>query len=56
MFCGLGLPLENQWWPSKDQFWGISSHFGLVLTYRRLGLPMGIHITDIYVPHKHTEI
>ena len=37
VFCGIGPALLSQ-------NWGISSHFGLVLTYRRTGH----HIADIY--------
>ena len=41
--CGLSLPIEDQWWPSKGQICGISSHFGLILIYH--------HIADIYNTH-----
>ena len=34
LFCGLGLPPEDQLRPLKCQIWSISSHFGFVLRYR----------------------
>ena len=37
LFYGFGfsLPSEDQWRPSEYQIWGVCTHFGLVLIYRR---------------------
>ena len=33
LFCGPGIPLEDQWWPSNVQNWGVSN-LNLVLSQK----------------------
>ena len=46
LFCDLDLQSQGHWWPLKGQILAIFSHFGPVLTYRKLDHPMaGIYNT-----------